>query len=256
VETDLPSLVGALAAQHEELAAFLAPLDKAGWATPTRCEGWDVSDVVLHLSQTDELAVASAAGQFAGAASRLMGGGNVADAGTVDDLVGQLVTRGRGPSGAEIFQRWQDNATALRQALLAADPHSRLTWVAGQLSPRTLAVTRISECWIHTGDVAGALGKPLAPTDRLWHIARLAWRTIPYAFTRAGRPLAGPVTFELTGPGGDPWNFESEGAVTFVRGTALDLCNVAGRRALPTEVGLRAEGPDADTVLDLVRTFA
>lgn len=256
MDTDLPSLVSALAAQHDELTAFLAPLDKAGWAKPTRCAGWDVSDVVLHMSQTDELAVASAAGEFAAAASRLMGDAAVTGAGTVDDLVGRLVAHGRGPSGAEIFRRWQDNAAALRQALVAADPHARLTWVAGQLSVRTLAVTRISECWIHTGDVAGALGKPLAPSDRLWHIARLAWRTIPYAFTRAGRTLTGPVTFELTGPDGDAWTFESEGALTVVRGTALDLCNVAGRRALPSEVDLHAEGPDADAVLDLVRTFA
>jgi uncharacterized protein (TIGR03084 family) len=167
-----------------------------------------------------------------------------------------MVDHGRGPSGAEIFQRWKDNAAALRQALREVDPHARLTWVAGELSVRTLAVTRISECWIHTGDVAGALDLPLPPTDRLWHIARLAWRTVPYAFTRAGKTLTGPVTFELTGPAGEPWHFESEGAVTFVRGTALDLCNVAGRRALPHEVGLRADGPDAEAVLDLVRTFA
>jgi uncharacterized protein (TIGR03084 family) len=140
--------------------------------------------------------------------------------------------------------------------LRTADPHARLRWVAGELSVRTLTVTRISECWIHTGDVADALGLPLPPTDRLWHIARLAWRTVPYAFTRAGKTLTGPVTFELTGPTGDPWHFESEGAVTVVRGTAEDLCNVAGRRALPAEVGLHAEGADADDVLDLVRTFA
>ena len=78
-----------------------------------------------------------------------------------------------------------------------------MQWVSGDLSARTLATTRLSECWIHTGDVAEALGVELEPPDRLWHIARLAWRTVPYAFARAGRDAPGPVAFELRGPNGD-----------------------------------------------------
>jgi hypothetical protein len=41
-----------------------------------------------------------------------------------------------------------------------------------------------------------------------------------------------------------------------IRGDALDLCLVAGRRRAPSETGLVAEGPDADGVLELVRTYA
>jgi len=40
----------------------------------------------------------------------------------------------------------------------AGDPHRRVTWVSGQLSLHTLVTTRLSECWIHTGDIADALG--------------------------------------------------------------------------------------------------
>ena len=63
--------------------------------------------------------------------------------------------------------------------------------VAGELSARTLASTRLAETWIHTGDIAAGLGVDLVPTDRLWHMARLAWRTLPYAFAQAGRGSAG-----------------------------------------------------------------
>ena len=41
-----------------------------------------------------------------------------------------------------------------------------------------------------------------------------------------------------------------------VRGTALDLCRVAGQRADAAATALTAEGPDAVGVLRLVRTFA
>ena len=88
-------------------------------------------------------------------------------------------------------------------------------------------------------------------------IARLAWRTLPYAFQKAGRTLSGPVAFELVGPDGDAWTFRpDEPAATTVRGPGVDLCNVAGRRAAPDDTALVAEGPDGAAVLELVRTYA
>ncbi len=41
----------------------------------------------------------------------------------------------------------------------------------------------------------------------LWHVARLAWRTVPYAFARSGRDAPGPVAFELRAPSGEDWEF-------------------------------------------------
>jgi hypothetical protein len=41
-----------------------------------------------------------------------------------------------------------------------------------------------------------------------------------------------------------------------IRGDVLDLCLVAGRRRAPAETGLVSEGPDAEAVLALVRTYA
>jgi uncharacterized protein (TIGR03084 family) len=135
--------------------------------------------------------------------------------------------------------------------------HAQVPWVAGLLAARTLASTRLSETWIHTGDVAFGLGVELEPTDRLWHVARLAWRTVPYAFQRAGEPLEGPVAFHLEAPDGSTWDFvPDEQPVTVVRGSAIDLCRVAGQRADAADTGLIAYGADPNTVLRLVRTFA
>ncbi len=130
--------------------------------------------------------------------------------------------------------------------------------MVGELSARTLATTRLAETWIHTGDVAAGLGVEVAPTDRLWHVARLAWRTLPYAFAGAGRTLAGPVAFDLVGPDRRTRGTSSptRSAATVIRGAGADLCLVAARRADAADVDLHGEGPDADAVLDLVRTFA
>jgi uncharacterized protein (TIGR03084 family) len=245
----------ALAEQQAELSGLLTRLGDDGWARPSRCDGWTAADVVLHLAQTNEMAVASAEGRFAEylaeQAKRLP------PVSSVDDSADAMVTLERGAPVADLHVRWERGAEELHAALAAADPHLRVTWVAGQLTIRTLTTTRLAETWIHTGDVAYALGEAPVSSERLRPIARLAWRTLPYAFAGAGRELAGPVAFELTGPGGEAWNFQpEEDALTTVRGDTLELCLVAARRLSPGQTGLRGEGPDAAAVLELVRTYA
>jgi uncharacterized protein (TIGR03084 family) len=250
----MDDILAALAAQHAELAGLLVGLDDDGWMQPSPCEGWDVADVVLHLVQTDQMAQASLHGRLAETVAAMTAGGFASN---VDEGAALLVARERGLPSDELRRRWQDGADALDAAFAAADLHQRVEWVAGQLSARTLATTRLAETWIHTGDVATALGRPLPIPDRVRHIARLAWRTLPYAFGRAGRTLAGPVAFELRGPDGDAWVFTPDApAVTTIRGDAGELCLVAARRRDPADTALTGEGPDASAVLDLVRTYA
>ncbi len=248
-------ILTALEEQHSELAVLLEPLDDAQWQRPTRCEGWTVSHVVLHLAQTDELALASVHGRFAEGLDVLAGGG--VRQGNVDDGAAELVARERALPTAALFERWRTGAASLCDALGAGDPHRRVGWVTGELSTWTLATTRLAECWIHTGDVAAALGVTQEQTDRLEHIARLAWRTLPYAFARAGRELAGPVACELEAPSGQRWHFVPEAEpATFIEGAGADLCLVAARRVAAEDTSLRGTGPDATAVLELVRTYA
>lgn len=247
----------ALTEQHRELDAQLEPLDDEAWLTPTpQCPGWNVLDVVLHLSQTDELAIASFTGRFP-YKLELLAGGATPDEPSVDAGAAALVERERGAPPAQVYERWRTGASSLQRALSRTDPRARVQWVMGDMAARTLATTRLAECWIHTGDVRTAFDRPVTAPPRLWHVARLAWRTLPYAFATAGRTLAGPVRFDLTGPAGERWDFApDEPATTTITGPALDLCLVAGQRAKATDTELAGTGPDASAVLDLVRTFA
>lgn len=245
----MQDLLDDLAAQHAELAALVVGLDAAAWARPSRCPGWDVRDVLLHLAQTDEGGVASLEGRL----SHLTGSTAWVD---VDDAAARMVEADAALSGPEVLERWLAATSALREAFTGVDPSARVQWVVGLLSARTLAATRLSECWIHTGDIASGLGVRVEPTDRLRHIARLAWRTLPYAFQRAGRPAPGPVAFRLTGPGGDEWVYGDD-APTVVTGAAEELCLVAAQRLTAAEAtSLHASGPDGPAALELVRTFA
>ena len=228
MQSDLAALVGALSEQHDELAGLLEPLAGADYGRATPCVGWDIADVVLHLSQTDTLAVATLLDRFPEAA---FSGGDQVGAESVDEAAAAMVAHERGAAPTEIRDRWRVGAEQLRTLLAADDSSRRVRWVAGELSVRTLATTRLAECWIHTGDVADALGVELVPADRLFHIARLAWRTLPYAFANAGREMHGPVALELRSSTGAEWNFTPDAEpLTVIRGDALELCLVAGRR--------------------------
>ena len=251
----MDAIVDALGQEQAELAGLLAGLDGDDWHQASPCPGWDIADVVLHLAQTNELAIGSASGRFDEALARLASGlGSGRD---VDDGAARMVAREREQAPSETRARWRRGADDLLTLLRHADPHRRVEWVAGQLSVHTLTATRLAETWIHTGDVAAALGKTIEPTSRLRHVARLAWRTLPYAFARSNRELAGPVAFELSSPSGDSWDFAPDARpLTVIRGTAVDLCLVAARRVRRDETGLRGTGPDANAVLDLVRTYA
>ncbi|MEX0664328.1 MAG: maleylpyruvate isomerase family mycothiol-dependent enzyme [Acidimicrobiia bacterium] len=247
-------VLAALASQQDELSGLLAGRDEVEWQRPSPCESWTVADVVLHLAQTNELSIASAQGRLPEVAK---GMGGPERSNTVDDSAALMVAAERGAPVQALHDRWLEGVETLRSVLAAADPHQRVMWVAGELSIRTLATTRLAETWIHTGDVATAFGVESVPTHRLQHVARLAWRTLPYAFERAGRQLHGPVAFKLRSPTGAAWEFvPDEAPLTVVEGDAVELCLVAARRIDPTDTGLTATGPDADAVLDLVRTYA
>src|SRR3954470_1977523 len=202
----MEAVVTALAGQQAELTGILSSLDDGDWQRPSRCEGWTVADVVLHLAQTNEMAIASVDDrmpEYLADVGRSLGDSRPSN---VDDGAALMVANERDRPLPDLKARWRSTVREFLGRLDGADFHRRVTWVAGELSIRTLVTTRLAETWIHTGDVADGLGTEIQPAERLAHIARLAWRTLPYAFSRAGRELSGPVAFELRGPTGAEWN--------------------------------------------------
>ena len=157
---------------------------------------------------------------------------------------------------AEVFARWQRARQAALAAMRAADPDVPVQWMVGTLKPATLATTRLAEHWAHGLDIAGPLGADFPDTPRLRHIAWLAHRTLPYALSVAGEPVA-PVRCELTAPdGAEVWRFGPADAESAITGAAGEFCRVAAQRLDPARSGLAASGPHGAAALRLVRTYA
>jgi uncharacterized protein (TIGR03084 family) len=237
-----------LVAEQDRLDAILGGLDDADWATPSAAAGWTVADVVLHLAQTEEAVIASAAGVALAIRSP-------ADGATIDQVMDRLVRAERQPP-ADVLQRWRTARLAAVPALRAADPNQPLPWAAAPLKPATAATTRLAEHWAHGLDITGPLGISFPDTARLRHIAWLAYRTLPYAFVLAGQQPHG-VCCALTAPDGtDTWRYGPPEADSAITGPAGAFCRVAAQRLAPGQSGLLATGPHGAAALSLLRTYA
>jgi len=235
-----------LVAEEDRLESILAALDDEQWLSPSLCEGWTVADVVLHLAQTEESVVASAA---VGDSRSWREGPE-----TVDEMMETLVQEQRA-APAEVFTRWRMARRAALEALRAADPNTRLRWAAAPLKPITLATTRLAEHWAHALDIVEPLAIEFPDTDRLRHIAWLGHNTLPYAFSLVGREPA-PIYCELTGPNGDTWTFGPADAESRIVGSAGEFCRVGAHRLTPEDSHLVATGPDGATALKVLRNYA
>jgi uncharacterized protein (TIGR03084 family) len=247
-----------LQAEQDRLDEVLGALGPGDWGRPSGAAGWSVSDVVLHLAQTEELVAASVKGDlapfatgvapFAADPSRGLGS-------SVDEFAARWVQDERSTPPDAVHQRWRTARHAALDALRGCPPGTRLPWATSPLSPATLATTRLAEHWAHALDITGPLGIAYPDTVRLRHIAWLAVRTLPYAFAVAGLEPR-PVRCELTGPGREHWEFGPQDAGSCITGTAGAFCRVAAQRLTPQASGLTASGPDAAAALRVVRTYA
>ena len=243
-----------LEAEQDRLEEILAGLSEPEWESPSAAAGWTIADVVLHLAQSEEAVVASAAG----ADLRVLeaeAGARLEDGLTVDQLMDDLV-RAQRAAPASVFQRWRTARREAVAALRAADPDKKLQWVEAPMKPPTLATTRLAEHWAHGLDITGPLGIDFPDTQRLRHIAWLAHRTLPYALALAGEQPH-EVFCELTAPDGvTTWRFGPPDAGSSITGPAGVFCRVAAQRIPPGQSGMRTAGPHADTALRVLRTYA
>jgi uncharacterized protein (TIGR03084 family) len=235
-----------LQAEEERLEDILAALDDDDWLRPSAAPGWSVADVVLHLAISEEVVGASARSE----ATSLRDG----SATTMDELMERMVQEQR-DSPASAFERWRAARRAALDILRHADPGARIAWATNPLPATTLATTRLAEHWAHGLDITEALDIPFEDTPRLWHIAWLGHRTLPYAFALAGLPPS-EVRCELTATDGERWDFGPPDAPSRVSGPIGDFCRVGARRLSPDRSRLAASGPDGANALRLLRNYA
>jgi uncharacterized protein (TIGR03083 family) len=178
---------------HGRVGRLLADLEPAEWgryvpATPA----WSVGDVVAHLAEADRAALATTRGDW-----RL--------GGSLDEWTAAGVAAHRDEPPEARLEGWEAAADTLRWHLAALDDEgwrTRVAWVAGTISVKTLGVLRLNDAWHHGRDLAEATGRPFeADAPTLAFLADLAARTIPGGLSRRGRARPGAVILVRLGAG-------------------------------------------------------
>lgn len=252
----LDDLLQDLAAESGDLDALVAPLDAAGWRTPTPAPGWTVAHQIAHLAWTDVVATVSARdpGEFTAFLNRVLQ--EVKEAGGVW-FVDHLAEEGARLEPAELRAKWRADRRALAEALAAVPSGQKLPWFGPPMGAATMATARLMETWAHGQDVFDALGVRREPTARLRNVAHLGVRTRDFAFIQRGMQApASEFRVELTAPDGALWTWGPEDAEERVTGPALDFCLLVAQRRHRDDLAVHASGPTANAWLDIAQVFA
>lgn len=247
--TELATLVNDLSAEQHELQAILAPLDADAWLTPTPAWGWDVRDTIAHLADIDEMAMDTARGGPYAI-------NTVAEhAASGEDVTYRGVLRGRRMPGKHVLAWWARTSAEECELLRALPPDMRVAWGIGMRAP-SFVTARLMETWAHGLDVHAAIQVPAVDTDRLAHVAWLATRALPYAYSVAGREMPpAPLRVELTLPSGALWTSGPPDAADRIMGSAGEYCRVFVQRARWVDTALVVEGDAAHSAMSVARAF-
>lgn len=236
------ALLADLGAEQQVLDDLLRDLADAQWEAATPARGWTVRDSVAHLTLAELLAHASV----------------VDDRDPVGSGPFPFVPP---PTPRALLDAWRVARRATFDAFAARADRDRVPWGGRRMAVRSLATARLMETWAHGLDCFAAAGVEPIDTDRLVHVARLGWRSLPAAFAVAGEsPPAPPehLRLELRAPSGAAWELgpDADAATAVVRGDAAVWCRVVTHRWRSTvPPPLRCDGALAVASMRVARAF-
>jgi len=153
------------------------------WSAPTRCDGWDVHDLLAHVGGV-EVYHTACLDDALGALFEEMGKKGATD---VDSFNGIAVEEGRSKSTDELLTEWRDRNRSVRQRLRERGRDGTLSSSVGPYPVGLMAFHIASEYATHADD----MGVSIPDAERA---ARTAWRTKLSEF--AVEEAEKPVTFE------------------------------------------------------------
>jgi uncharacterized protein (TIGR03084 family) len=244
----MQEILADLKAEQEYLDRFLSTLSGTQWDLPSPAEGWTLRDSVSHVAHIDEVATA------------LLRGDN-----TPLEIAAKVlfkfteigVEKGRKKNYSEILPWWREVRSIMMEELAKCDPRQRIPWFARPMGAKAFATARLMETWAHGLDCFDAVGVEPEDTDRLRHVALLAYMARSFAYQVNGLSMPDtPLRLELFLPSGQLWAMGEENAPDRIRGKAGEFCRVAVRRRHWKDMNLEIEGDEAKRFIEIVQTYA
>jgi uncharacterized protein (TIGR03083 family) len=241
-----PAYAEPYAAQVSVLDSLLADLSERQWSAHVVYD-WSVQDVVAHLAATDGL-VAARLGVDVDPPAPSVG---VVDGPAVERRTAAVIDRERSRAPAFTRAAWRAQADALCRGL-PAEPGQRVSGIRTRIADTVVA--RAFETWVHTDDIAKAVGRDLPPplAHHVRQIAELGVRSLSKALALNGAERPGDAArIVLDGPGGGDWTVrlgrDASGGAPAVRldMDVLEFCFLAGGRRDPATVTVTVTGDES-----------
>jgi len=237
-----------LKAEQKSLDDFISTLKDKQWDLPTPAEGWTLRDSVSHIAWSDEIAVAFLKGDYTALDEAAKLGPAFTDINC---------KRGRAMKPSQIMEWWRNIRETMYDHLMKIDTKARIPWFSLPMGARSFTTARLMETWAHGLDCYDAVGIEPVDTDRLRHVAMVAYLARPFAYSVNGLEVPNtPIRIELVLPSSAAWSQGSEDAKDIVRGTASDFCRVAARRRHWKDTKLEVIGSEAKRFIEIVQTYA
>jgi len=244
----MQEIVSDLKAEYESLDSLLCLLEDWQWDLQTPAEGWSIRDSVSHIAHIDEVAVSFLQGDYSALDEAARIGSSFNEIGP---------QRGRKLKPARILESWRSIRHMLCDHLLRSDPKARIPWFGPPMGTRSFATARLMETWAHGLDCYEAAGVEPVDTDRLRHIALIAYLAIPYAYMVNGlRVPSTAIRIELVLPSGQTWSRGPVDTSDIIRGAAGAFCRVAVRRRHWIDTRLEVAGDEARRYVEIAQTYA
>lgn len=161
LDVDHRAALEATLRQRRRFADELAALDDAAWTSASRCEGWTVRDVVVHLDTTNAFWRYSISAGLAGSPTQLLA--------EFDPVASPAAMVAASPAGpAEVLASFQASTAALCDLLEGLDDQAlRATAEAppGHLAVGAVVHHALWDSLVHEHDVLGPLGLEVPRLD-------------------------------------------------------------------------------------------
>ena len=184
--------------QRRRTEALLASLDDQQWTAATRCDGWDVADVVAHLISVNIFWVLSITQGLAGRPTRYLEYFDPAA------TPGELVANMRGATPSELLDRLlvsNDDLINLVERLDDAGWSKLAECPAGHLPIRLVLQHGLWDSWVHERDIALPLDRhvPVEPDEVISSLVYVSSLSAAIALIR-GESLRGQFALTTNSP--------------------------------------------------------
>ena len=162
-----------------------------------------------------------------------------------------------GYTAFEQFEIWWKSCLEVYEKYLNVDPKLRVKWAGPEMSARSSITARQMETWAHGHEIFDCLGISRKEGDCIKNIVHLGVSTFGWAFLNRKLPVPSDMPYiSLILPSGELMNYHEENELSFVKGSAVEFCQVVTQTRNVKDTSIRIKGDTARKWMSIAQCFA